>query len=186
MERNVTNLLTLGNRIHVICEDVETGKLFLKDAYSEGFRWKDDSRPETISYCRIHHNRLLSSYGTWGGAMAWHNSPEAFYVNYKLWKSDAEQFLKSSPKLSDPRIYNPLRPKRKDTRSRFEKSILSTTGEAAYEKLQYDGRDYLIPLLKSEEGGFAWRDMISVHGTYNREYLEKSLAFYCGTKLKQF
>ena len=101
MERNVTNLLTLGNRIHVICEDVETGTLFLKDAYSEGFRWKDDSRPETISYCRIHHNRLLSSYGTWGGAMAWHNSPETIYVKYKLWKSGAEQFLKSSPKLSD-------------------------------------------------------------------------------------
>ena len=184
MERNVTNLLLLGNRIHVICEDAETCKLFLEDAYSEGFRWKDGTRPETISYCRIHHNRLLSSYGTWGGAMAWHNSHEAIYVYYKLWKKGAEQYLKRSPELSDPRVYTPVRIEEKDKRSRFERSILSTAGEAAFEKLQYDGREYLIPLLKTEEGGFAWMDMMAVHGTYNRDYLEKFLDLYCGSNAR--
>ena len=117
--------------------------------------------------------------------MAWHNSHEAFYVYYKLWKEGAEQFLMRSPKLNDPRIYTPVKTEYKDTRSRFEKSILSTAGEAAYEKLQYDGREYLVPLLKTEEGGYAWADMMSVHGTYNRDDLEKFLELYCRTSVKK-
>ncbi len=186
MERNVTNLLTLGNRIHVVCEDYETGKIFMQDAYAEGFRWKDGSHPNSITYCRIHHNRLLSSYGSFGGAMAWHHNQEAYFVSYKLWKEGAERFLKRSPNPDDTRIYIPVEEKQlPDRRSHFEQSIFTTAGEAAFEKLQFDGREYLLPLLKTEEGGFAWREMMSIHRTYNREFLEKFLELYCGDKARK-
>ena len=108
MERNVTNLLTLGNRIHVVCEDYETGKIFMQDAYAEGFRWKDGSHPNSITYCLIHHNRLHSSYGSYGGAMACHHNQESYFVSYKLFKEGSqlrEKLLLKSSSLTAESIF---------------------------------------------------------------------------------
>ncbi|MBQ7600295.1 MAG: hypothetical protein IJU57_06470 [Clostridia bacterium] len=176
MKRKITDLLGLGDRVHVICRDEQTGTEFARDVYAEGFSFQGGYAPETIMCCRLHHNRRLTSPSGFCSGMAFSHDRSAFKVDYGLWKNGSGRFLISSPKFHDHRVICQTKPESvKETY--FRRSLGTPRGEAAYEKMEFDGNLHWESVLDTNKGSAAWALMLLIHGTYNGKTLGRMLHF---------